>query len=76
MLEATPNYQIGIREVGRMTPDMEISDFYDTLAEMADEVGTSPGWFKVNRETAEATIEHLIDIRENPIHLADFAPKS
>lgn len=74
MLEATPAYQIGIREVGRMTPDMEISDFYETLAEMADEVGSNEGWFKVNRDTAEATIEHLIDIRLNPIHLKDFEP--
>ena len=75
MLEASPGYQIGIREVGRMTPDMQISDFYETLAEMADDTG-SEGWLKVNREVAEATIQHLIDIRENPIHLSDFEPTS
>lgn len=74
MLEATPGYQIGIREVGRMTPDMSIEDFYETLAGMSDEVGENPGWFKVNRKTAEATIEHLIDIRLNPIHSTDFEP--
>ena len=73
MLEASPGYQIGIREVGRMTPDMEISDFYETLADMSDDTGNE-GWFKVNRETAEATIEHLIDIRLNPIHPSDFEP--
>ena len=76
MLETTPAYQIGIREVGHMTPDMSVDDFYETLAEMSDEVGENPGWFKINRDTAEATVEHLIDIRINPIHLSDFEPKS
>lgn len=76
MLEATPACQIGIAEVGRMTPDMSIEDFYETLAEMADEVGANPGWLKINRQTAAAVVAHLVDIRENPIHLTDFEPVS
>lgn len=75
MLEATPAYEIGIKEVGRMTPDMSVEDFYETLGGLACEVGENPGWFKINRESAEATIEHLIDIRQNPIHLEDFYPE-
>ena len=58
-----------------MTPDMEISDFYETLAGLACETGENEGWFKIGREVAEATIRHLIDLRENPIHLDDFYPQ-
>ena len=75
LLESTPSYQIGIKEVGWMTPDMEISDFYGVLAQMACETGENEGWFKINRESAEATVRHLIDLRENPIHLDDFYPQ-
>ena len=76
MLEATPACQIGIQEAGRMTPDMSVEDFYETLGGLACEVGENPGWFKLNRESAEATIQHLIDIRQNPIHLDDFYPQA
>jgi hypothetical protein len=75
MLDASPGSEIGIIEAGRMPPDMTLDDFTETLTELSCEVGKN-GWLKVNREAARATIEHLIDMRENPIHLSDFEPTS
>lgn len=59
MLEATPSQQIAIRDIDRLPDEMEISDFYETLAGMSDDVG-SEGWFKVNRQTAIEVVKHLI----------------
>ena len=73
MLDASPGSEMGIIEAGRMPPDMTLDDFTETLAGMSDEVGEN-GWLKINREAAKATIEHLIDIRLNPLHAEDFAP--
>ena len=74
MMDGIPSGEIGMKAVARMTPDMEISDFYETLSGLACETGEN-GFFKINRESAEATIRHLIDMRENPIHLEDFHPQ-
>lgn len=59
MLEATPAYQIVIRDIDRLPDGMEISDFYETLGEISDDIGNE-GWFKVNRQTATEVVKHLI----------------
>ena len=74
LMDTTYEGGVSIKEAGRMTPDMSVEDLYETLGGLACEVGENPGWFKLNRESAEATIEHLIDMRLNPIHLEDFEP--
>lgn len=61
MLEATPNQQIAIRDIDRVPDGMSISDFYETLGGISDEVADN-GWFKVNRQTAIETVKHLISL--------------
>ena len=74
MLEATPAYQIGIQEVGRLPDDMAIEDFRETLSAISDDVADDD-WYRVNRVTAAETVKHLTDIASNPIDPADFAPQ-
>ena len=73
MLDASPGSEMGIIEAGRMPPDMTLDDFREVLTEMSDDVGEND-WYRINRDTAKAIVEHLIDIRLNPLHAEDFAP--
>lgn len=66
MLEATPAYQIVIRDIDRLPDGVSVEDFYPTLSQLSDETAEH-GWFRVNRETAIETVKHLIALHYDRI---------